>query len=92
MCSKLSLKRLAQPQEIAETNEGMMSNQAKSPNFISIAQASKELGVSRTSVYYYLERLEIATQKFPLDKRTYISIADFERIKAAKQAAAEGSH
>ena len=69
-----------------------MSNQPKSPSFISIVQASKDLGVSRTSVYYYLEQLKIATQKFPLDKRTYISIADFERMKAAKQAAAEGSH
>ena len=69
-----------------------MSHQSTSPNFISIAQASKDLGVSRTSVYYYLEQLKIATQKFPLDKRTYISIADFERMKAAKQAAAEGSH
>ncbi len=69
-----------------------MSNQQRSPNFISIAQASKELGVSRTSVYYYLERLDIATQKFPLDKRTYISITDFERMKAVKQAAVEGSH
>jgi predicted DNA-binding transcriptional regulator AlpA len=69
-----------------------MSNQPKSPNFISIVQVSQDLGVSRTSVYYYLEQLEIGTQKFPLDKRTYISMADFERIKAAKQAAAEGSH
>ena len=69
-----------------------MSQQPKSPNFISVAQASKDLGVSRTSVYYYLQRLEMKTHKFLLDKRTYISMADFERIKAAKQAAVEGSH
>lgn len=70
----------------------MMSNQPKSPNFISIVPASEGLEGSRTSVYCYLEQLGIGTQKFPPDKRRYVSMVDFERIKAAKQAATEGSH
>ena len=66
-----------------ETQQGNIS-------FISMSNAGKELGVGRTTMYYYIEQLSIETKKFPLDRKTYISIADLERIKAAKKAAEQG--
>jgi hypothetical protein len=60
--------------------------------YISLDDAGKELGVGRTTLYYYTKILGIETKKFPLDRRAYISRADFERIKEAKKAAEEGRH
>jgi len=62
----------------------------KQPAYISLKEAGKELGVQRTSMYYYLEQLHIKTHKFPLDRKTYITMDDLERIKAEKKAAESG--
>jgi hypothetical protein len=62
------------------------------PQYTSLNEASNELGVSRSTMYYYLEQLGIETKKFPLDRKTYIALVDFERIKEAKKAAGEGRH
>ena len=67
-----------------------MSSQPQEVQFISLNEASKELGVSRSTMYYYLEQLKIQTKKFPLDRKTYITIEDFDLIKATKKAAGEG--
>jgi hypothetical protein len=64
--------------------------QTKEVKFISINKAGEELGVDRTTVYNYVKRLQLDTHKFPLDRKTYITREDLARIKAAKQAAAEG--
>ena len=79
------------------TEEMIMSEQEQStaqtaPQYISMDDAARELSVNRSTVYYYLEQLEIKPKKFPLDRRAYIAIADLERIKAAKKSAAEGKH
>jgi hypothetical protein len=34
-----------------------------------------------------MKTLGIAKQKFPLDKRVYLTVADFERIQSLKEAA-----
>ena len=60
--------------------------------YIAIDEAAKLLGVNRSTMYYYRHHLNVEPQRFPLDKRTYITIADFERIKEARQAAAERKH
>jgi hypothetical protein len=60
--------------------------------YINLDDASKALGVGRTTLYYYCKILSIETKKFPLDRRAYINKADFERIKEAKRAAEEGKH
>ncbi len=65
-------------------------DQGSEKKYISIANAGKSLGVSRTTVYYYIEQLKLKVEKFPLDRKAYIAIADLDRIKAAKQAAVEG--
>jgi hypothetical protein len=70
----------------------MDNQQEDEAKFISIENAGRELGVKRTTVYHYIDRLSIKTERFPLDRKTYIAIADLERIKAAKKAAEEGRH
>ena len=60
--------------------------------YISVKKAGEELGVQRTTMYYYIQQLRIETQKFPLDRKTYIAITDLERIQAAKAAAEAGEH
>lgn len=56
--------------------------------YISLTEAGNELGVGRTTLYYYARMLAIETKKFPLDRLTYIRRSDLERIRAAKEAAA----
>ncbi len=80
------------------TGETSMSEQQEQPvapsmpQYISMDDAARELNVNRSTVYYYLEQLEIKPTKFPLDRRAYIALVDLERIKAAKKSAAEGRH
>ncbi len=60
--------------------------------FILIDEAAKQVGVQRSTMYYYLKQLKIMPKKFPLDKRTYITGENLEEIKSAKKAAAERKH
>jgi len=59
--------------------------------YISLQEATAKLGVARATLHYYLEKLEIARKRFPLDKHVYILFADYERIRTYKQEAAERS-
>lgn len=54
---------------------------------ISLGDAAKQLGVTRATLYYYMRTLNIVTVKYPLDKKAYIPMADFEKIKALKEKA-----
>jgi predicted site-specific integrase-resolvase len=60
--------------------------------YISLEEASEQLDVSRTTLYYYMKQFSIKAEKFPLDRRAYILHSDFEKIREAKQRASEGSH
>lgn len=60
--------------------------------YIWVDDAARELGVNRSTIYYYKKELGIEHKKFKLDRRRYISRADLERIKAAKLAATQGRH
>jgi hypothetical protein len=59
-------------------------------NYLSLKRAGEELGVARGTLYYYIRQLNIPMKKFELDRKTYISVQDLQRIKDAKQMAAEG--
>lgn len=63
-----------------------------STGYIAVKDAAKELGVNRSTMYYYQKQLGIKHEKFALDRRKYVSLADFARIKEARQAALEGRH
>lgn len=54
--------------------------------FISFEDAETQLGVTRATLHYYMRALEIERKKFPLDKRAYMRVSDFERIKRLKEA------
>ncbi len=58
--------------------------------YISIDEASAELQMSRTNLYYYLGQMEIESKKFSLDRKSYIRRTDVERIKVARGAASTG--
>jgi len=57
--------------------------------YITLTDATKQLGVTRATLYYYMRKLNIEKQRFPLDKRVYLLVSDFERIKALKAGARE---
>jgi predicted transcriptional regulator len=57
--------------------------------YISLQEATKKLEVARGTFDYYLRHLEIKRKRFPLDKRSYIRLEDFERIMRYKEEAAE---
>lgn len=59
--------------------------------YISVKEATEKLGVARGTMRYYLDKLQIGKQKFPLDKRQYILYADYERIRMYRQEAMERS-
>jgi hypothetical protein len=60
-------------------------------DYITQEEASKQLGVKRASLYYYMKTLKIQGKKFPLDKHVYLEMPDFEKIKALKEGAARRS-
>jgi hypothetical protein len=59
--------------------------------YISMEDASEQLKVTRTALYYYIRILKLEKRKFPLDKRVYLKMADFEMIKTLKDEAAKRS-
>lgn len=60
--------------------------------YISIDAAVKELGISKGTFHYYLRKLKLNTMRFPLDKRAYLTLEDYQQIKTLKdQAKQRGS-
>lgn len=53
--------------------------------FLTIDEAAAYVGVKRGTLYNYINELGIETHKFRLDRRTYLSRADVERIKEVKE-------
>ncbi len=53
-------------------------------DYLTIEEAAEQLGIHRTSLYPYLNQLNIKRHKFKLSRRLYISAPDFERIKQLK--------
>ncbi|HZU00275.1 MAG TPA: hypothetical protein VFA10_11465 [Ktedonobacteraceae bacterium] len=56
---------------------------------ITIDDAADQLKVTRGTLYYYIRTLKLQTVKFPLDRRAYLTMKDFEEIKRLKDEAAE---
>ena len=54
--------------------------------YVSLGEAADRLGVTRPTLYYYMKKLEIEKKTFKLDKRAYIEAADFEQMKALRNA------
>lgn len=48
---------------------------------MTIKQATTAVGVSKASLYNYMNYLNIQRHKFPFDRRSYVLKSDIERIK-----------
>lgn len=59
--------------------------------FITLDDVAEQLKVTKGTLYYYIKTLKIETKKFPLDRRAYMPMADFEKIKELKERASRGS-
>ena len=57
--------------------------------YISMEEAAEQLKVTRTALYYYIRTLKLEKKKFELDRRIYLKMSDFERIKKLKDDAAK---
>ncbi len=53
----------------------------KKSDCISVENARAELGVARNTLIAYMNVLNVPTHKFPLDRKVYITLADYERVK-----------
>lgn len=62
---------------------------ADKDQFVTQGEATKQLGVTRSTLYYYMKTLNIEGEKFPLDRHVYLRKADFERIRDLKEGAQE---
>lgn len=52
--------------------------------YISMKEAAEQLGVKRPSLYHYVEVLKLETHRFQLDRETYLSQGDFEKIQVLR--------
>ncbi len=59
----------------------------KDPEYMSMEDVAEGMGVKRSSLYYYVKALGLKKHKFPLDKRVYILVEDFDKLKRLKDAA-----
>ena len=57
-----------------------MAKDAKD-DYMTVEQATSEVGCSRATLYNYMHFLGIETKKFPFDRRAYILKANVDRIK-----------
>ena len=57
---------------------------ADKDQYVTQEEATKQLGVTRSTLYYYMKTLGIEGKKFPLDRHVYLLKADFEKIQEAK--------
>lgn len=58
-------------------------NDLKKAECISLERAQAELNIARGTLNSYMALLSVPRYKFPLDRRAYITLIDFERVKRA---------
>ncbi len=54
---------------------------------IAVEEAAKAIGVTKSTLYYYIRALKLETERFPLDRNAYLTVEDFEKIKTLKDQA-----
>jgi len=57
--------------------------------YVSLKDAARKLGVTRPSLYHYIDVLKLEKKRFPLDRQTYLKLSDFEQIKTLKEQVAQ---
>ncbi len=56
----------------------------KKKDCISVPRAQEELGVARNTIEAWMNMLQITRHRFPLDKKLYITLDDYERLRELK--------
>lgn len=56
-------------------------SEIKKSDCTSVEQAQQDLGIVRNTLNAYLNALNIQRLKFPFDRRSYITNADYARLK-----------
>jgi excisionase family DNA binding protein len=54
---------------------------ATEKEFMTLDEAAEYIGVSRATVYNYMNDLKITTRRFGRDKRAYLALADVKTMK-----------
>jgi len=55
--------------------------------YISVGDVAKAIGIDRSTLYYHIKRLKMKTEKFPFNRQAYLTMTDFEHLKALKEEA-----
>ncbi len=63
------------------TKESALMAQVRKSDCISLQKARGAFGISRPTLYSYINRLHIKTHRWPLDKNSYITRDDYARIE-----------
>ena len=58
-----------------------------SQEYVSLDRAASELDIDKSTLHYYLKKLQIKSRKFELDRKSYLTVEDYQRIKTLKEAA-----
>lgn len=53
--------------------------------WLSLEEAAGQMGIKRSTIYYYLKDLDIEARRFGRDRKRYISRADVEKLKDYKE-------
>lgn len=53
--------------------------------WISLEEAAQQMGIKRSTIYYYLKDLGIQGQRFGRDRKRYISVAEVAKLKDYKE-------
>ena len=59
----------------------MLMQQVQKEDCTSVNDAAKEVGLSRTGLYGYMNILNVQRYRFRFDRQTYILKSDVERIR-----------
>ena len=53
--------------------------------YLTLAEVAKHVGVKRTSLYYYIDKMGIKTHDFEFSNHKFLHIKDAERIKIVRE-------
>ena len=53
--------------------------------YFTLKEVAEMMGIKRTSLYYYIDALNIQTRRFPLNRNRFVARTDVERIRQAKE-------
>lgn len=53
--------------------------------YLTLKEVAEYVGIKRTSLYYYIEKMSLKKHKFEFSNHTYLHIEDAKKIKEVKE-------